>query len=260
MTEDDLKVIDIIRDCANKHGLEIEDEMDKTIFIGRMFGIERSKTYRAFDEVTECTESLIDLVAIANFLRFATEKFQNDQMILGALSFELLMKLFTVTAGTDFATIQKYHQMYQAMHGQILNFLGEFPPVFIFTDSDNRLEEMLSVVFKNDSKVDDVYIVLNDLTVNIARSIQKAKTLAKSDNQQIDHIKLNCYTSKHTIFYNILASKSGENFIGLLFVENECVQLSDLGKDLIYKQMNVGKFKHEGSPKWLEQVSNWAND
>jgi hypothetical protein len=256
MTENDLKILDVIRSCANKHGLEIEDKMDKINFIGEMLGIERSKNYRAFDKTKECTESLIDLVEIANFLRFATEKFPKDKMIIEALYYQLHIRLLAEKTGKDFLTIQQHHEMYQAQYGKMTKYLVEIPPVFIFADSHNRLEEMLSLVFKNESKVDEVCIVLNKLTLNMVQSIQKAKILAINENHKIDHMKLNCYSSRNMIFYNILASKSCEAFVGLLVCQNECFQLSDLGKYLICEQMNVAKFEHEASPTWLEILSN----
>lgn len=256
MTENDLQIIDVIRSCANKHGLEIEDKMDKIKFIGKMFDIERNKIYRAFDEKKECTESLIDLVTIANFLRFATEKFPKDKMIIGALYYELYIRLFAEQTGMDPATIQQYHEMYQAQYGKMTNFLVEIPSIFIFADSDNRLEEMLTLVFKNESKVHEICIVLNEFTANMVQSIQKARTLAIKENLKIEHIQVNCYSSKNTIFYNLIASKSGEDFVGLLVCQNECFQLSDLGKYLICQEMNVAKFEHEASPTWLEILSN----
>lgn len=252
MTENDLKILDVIRSCANKHGLEIEDKMDKINFIGKMFDIERNKIYRAFDEKKECTESLIDMVTIANFLRFATEKFPKDKMIIGALYYELYIRLLAEQTGMDPANVQQHYEMYQAQYGKMTNLLVDIPSVFIFADSDNRLEEMLAIVFKNESKVHGICIVLNDFTANIVQSIQKAKTLAIRENLKIEHIQVNCYSSKNTIFYNIIASKSGEDVIGLLIGENECFQLSDLGKDLICEQLNVDKFEHESSSTWLE--------
>jgi hypothetical protein len=136
------------------------------------------------------------------------------------------------------------------------NLLVDIASVFIFADSDNRLEEMLAIVFKNESKVHGICIVLNDFTANIVQSIQKAKTLAIRENLKIEHIQVNCYSSKNTIFYNLIASKSGEDVIGLLIGENECFQLSDLGKDLICEQLNVDKFEHESSSTWLEILTN----
>ena len=259
MTENDLQIIEEIRSCANKHGLEIEDKMDQTNFIGRMFGIERSKIYRVFDEKTECTKNLITLNEIANFHRFAIEKFPKDKVIIGAFFYELHLRLLAEKAGMDFSTIQQHHEMYQSQHGKMTNVLVEKPPIFIFADSDNRIEEMLSLVFKSESKVDEICIVLNDLYSNKIQSIQKAKVSAKNKNLQIDHIKLNCYSSKNMIFYNIVASKSNDEFVGLLFGENECFQLSDLGKDLICEQMDISKFTHEASPEWLKILSNLAN-
>jgi len=256
MTENDLQIIDVIRSCANKHGLEIEDEMDKSIFIGKMFDIERSKIYRAFDEKKECTESLIDMVTIANFLRFATEKFPKDKMIIGALYHELYIRLLAEKTGLDPATIQQNHEMYQAQYGKMTNLLVDIPSVFIFADSENRLEEMLAIVFKNENKVHEICIVLNEFTANMVQSIQKSKTLAIKENLNIEHIQVNCYSSKNTIFYNVIASKSGEDVVGLLVCQNECFQLSDLGKDLICEQLNVDKFEHESSPTWLDILTN----
>jgi hypothetical protein len=55
------------------------------------------------------------------------------------------------------------------------------------------------------------------------------------------------YRSKNTIFYNIVASQSDDEFFGLLFNENEYVELSEIGRYLICQEMNLDNFEHIGS-------------
>jgi hypothetical protein len=175
------------------------------------------------------------------------KKFPDYDKLTDALGFELMQKELEISTGKRIGDFQSAHASHTERHGPISFTLVDTPPVFIFTNSDDVLQDMLSLVFESENKVKNICIVVNDFTMDTVRAIQRYKELAKSENLKIDGMNLNLYRSKNTIFYNIVASQSDDEFFGLLFNENEYVELSEIGRYLICQEMNLDNFEHIGS-------------
>ena len=220
--------------------------MDTDKFIADMLGI-NNKTYAGYKNNKECTKCIVNFNSIIHFISFMNKKFPDYEKLTDALGFELIQKELEISTGKRIDDFQSAHASHTERHGPISFTLVDTPPVFIFTNSDDVLQDMLSLVFESENKVKDICIVVNDFTMDTVRAIQRYKELAKSENLKIDGMNLNLYRSKNTIFYNIVASQSDDEFFGLLFNENEYVELSEIGRYLICQEMNLDNFEHIGS-------------
>ena len=150
-------------------------------------------------------------------------------------------------------------ESFERKHGPI-SFLSESltSPVFIFTNSNEILQEMLSVLFSNERKIDEICIVNDDFSMETLSVLQKAKAVAQKENSNIEDLNWNCFRSKHTIFYNILAYKHSEECSGLFFSENECSNLSEIGRYLINDEMDKNKLRlveNSGSINFMDHIN-----
>jgi hypothetical protein len=247
MTESDLEIIEFIRRFVRRNHLnKIDNKMEIDKFIADMLGI-NNKTYAGYKNNKECTKCIVNFNSIIHFISFMNKKFPDYEKLTDALGFELIQKELEISTGKRIDDFQSAHASHTERHGPISFTLVDTPPVFIFTNSDDVLQNMLSLVFESENKVKDICMVVNDFTMDTVRAIQKYKELAKSENLKIDGMNLNLYRSKNTIFYNIVASQSDDEFFGLLFNENEYVELSEIGRYLICQEMNLDNFEHIGS-------------
>jgi hypothetical protein len=247
MTESDLEIIEFIRRFVRRNHLnKIDNKMEIDKFIADMLGI-NNKTYAGYKNNKECTKCIVNFNSIIHFISFMNKKFPDYEKLTDALGFELIQKELEISLGKRIDDFQSAHASHTERHGPISFTLVDTPPVFIFTNSDDVLQNMLSLVFESENKVKDICMVVNDFTMDTVRAIQKYKELAKSENLKIDGMNLNLYRSKNTIFYNIVASQSDDEFFGLLFNENEYVELSEIGRYLICQEMNLDNFEHIGS-------------
>jgi hypothetical protein len=247
MTESDLEIIEFIRRFVRRNHLnKIDNKMEIDKFIADMLGI-NNKTYAGYKNNKECTKCIVNFNSIIHFISFMNKKFPDYEKLTDALGFELIQKELEISTGKRIDDFQSAHASHTERHGPISFTLVDTPPVFIFTNSDDVLQDMLSLVFESENKVKDICMVVNDFTMDTVRAIQRYKELAKSENLKIDGMNLNLYRSKSTVFYNIVASQSEEEFIGLLFNENEYVELSEIGRYLICQEMNLDNFEHIGS-------------
>jgi hypothetical protein len=245
MTESDLEIIEFIRRFVRRNHLnKIDNKMEIDKFIADMLGI-NNKTYSGYKNNKECIKCIINFNSIFHLLCFMNKEFPAYEKLIDALFFELLNKESIRTTGKNMDEIKNAHESYVERHGPISFALVDTPPVFIFTNSNDVLQDMLSLMFEKENKVKEVCIVVNDFNMDTIKTIQKSKDLAETENLKING--LNLYRSKNTIFYNIIASQSDDGFVGLLFNENEYVELSEIGRYLICQEMNLNNFEHIAS-------------
>ena len=247
MTKSDLEIIETIRRFVRRNHLnKIDNKMDIDKFIADMLGI-NNKTYAGYKNNKECTKCIVNFNSIIHFISFMNKKFPDYEKLTDALGFELIQKELEISTGKRIDDFQSAHASHTERHGSKSFALVGIPPVFIFTNSEYQLGKMLLKVFQNENLVHEISIVVNDFNMDMVRTIQRSKELAKSENLKIDGMNLNLYRSKNTIFYNIVASQIDDDFFGLFFNENEYFQLSEIGRYLICQEMNVEKFEHIGS-------------
>ena len=258
MTKDDLEIIEKIKNFAKENSLfDFEDDAITSAFFARIFDIP-SSTYSDRINNPRCKTKTIKLPQLGSFMKYCQNEIENpkDSEFMYAFASNLFLIEDSISYKSNRKRAEKAVKSFKKTHSEVTLFLVGMPPVFIFTNSNDVLQDMLSLVFKSEQKVKDIYIVVNDFTMDMVITIQRSKELAKSENLKIDGMNLNLYRSKNTIFYNIVASQIDDDFFGLFFNENECFQLSEIGRYLICQEMNVAKFEHEASPAWLEILSN----
>ena len=256
MTKSDLEIIETIRHFVRRNHLnKIDNKMDTDKFIADMLGI-NNKTYAGYKNNKECTKCIVNFNSIIHFISFMNKKFPDYEKLTDALGFELIQKELEISTGKRIDDFQSAHASHTERHGPKSFALVGIPPVFIFTNSEDQLGKMLLKVFQNENFVHEISIVVNDFNMHTFKTIEKSKELAKSENLKIDGMNLNLYRSKNTIFYNIVASQSDDEFFGLLFNENEYVELSEIGRYLICQEMNVDNFEHIGSDRSIQYFNN----
>jgi hypothetical protein len=249
MTKDDLEIIEKIKNFARENSLfDLEDSAVTSAFFTRIFDIP-SSTYSDRINNPRCKTKTIKLPQLGSFMEYCQNKIENpkDSEFMYAFASNLFLIEDSISYQSNRKRAEKAVKSFKKTHSEVTLFLVGMPPVFIFTNSDDVLQDMLSLVFESENKVKNICIVVNDFTMDTVRAIQRYKELAKSENLKIDGMNLNLYRSKNTIFYNIVASQREEEFIGLLFNENEYVELSEIGRYLICQEMNLDNFEHIGS-------------
>jgi hypothetical protein len=96
-------------------------------------------------------------------------------------------------------------ESFERKHGPI-SFLSESltSPVFIFTNSNEILQEMLSVLFSNERKIDEICIVNDDFSMETLSVLQKAKAVAQKENSNIEDLNWSYFRSKVSLRYRRL--------------------------------------------------------
>ena len=262
MTKSDRVIIQRIKQFAKQKRLEkIEEKMEENQTIADMFGIDKT-TYGRYLANQECVKQVITIDRIEIFIQYAKTKIKvpKESEFMEAFASMLFNEEWEKRYGNTYKNSINSVDSFERNHGPI-SFISESltSPVFIFTNSNEILQEMLSVLFSNERKIDEICIVLNDdFSMETLSVLQKAKAVAQKENSNIEDLNWSCFRSKHTIFYNILAYKHSEECSGLFFSENECSNLSEIGRYLINDEMDKNKLRlveNSGSINFMDHIN-----
>jgi hypothetical protein len=262
VTKSDRVIIQRIKQFAKKYRLEkIEEKMEEKQTIADMFGIDKT-TYGRYLANQKCVKKVITIDRIEIFIQYAKTKIKvpKESEFMEAFASMLFNEEWEERYGNTYENSINSVDSFERNHGPI-SFISESltSPVFIFTNSNEILQEMLSVLFSNERKIDEICIVLNDdFSMETLSVLQKAKAVAQKENSNIEDLNWSCFRSKHTIFYNILAYKHSEECSGLFFSENECSNLSEIGRYLINDEMDKNKLRlveNSGSINFMDHIN-----
>ena len=175
--------------------------MEEKKTIADMFGIDKT-TYGRYLANQKCVKKVITIDRIEIFIDYAENKIKvpMESAFMGAFASVLFKeekekedkrrdKIYNKSTDTI--------ESFEKKHGPI-SFLSESltSPVFIFTNSNEILQEMLSVLFSNERKIDEICIVNDDFSMETLSVLQKAKAVAQKENSNIEDLNWSYFRSK----------------------------------------------------------------
>ena len=207
MTESDRVIIQRIKKFAKKYRLEkIEEKMEEKQTIADMFGIDKT-TYGRYLANQKCVKKVITIDRIEIFIQYAKTKIKvpKESEFMEAFASMLFNEEWEKRYGNTYKNSINSVDSFERNHGPI-SFISESltSPVFIFTNSNEILQEMLSVLFSNERKIDEICIVNDDFSMETLSVLQKAKAVAQKENSNIEDLNWSYFRSKVSLRYRRL--------------------------------------------------------
>lgn len=244
MTEDDMQIIERIKNFSHDQNLPIENTLYKDNgWISKNFEIDRRDTSKLMKKYRDgiCKEPFLTLNTLSILMKNFGKIKGNEGALMQGLATKIFSEKFEEFHGISIegciSSLKKLEYEVKFLHTEDNN------PLFICVNSTQSLENILSYLYQQNSDI-QCDLVLSEELCSKKFEILKQKIIKviknNIDNNGLYNDKLNLtyYTSKKSILLNMigLGVETENKKCGYVYDETVCYELSNWGQNFVYKE------------------------
>jgi len=264
MTEDDMQIIERIKNFSHDQNLPIENTLDKdNAWISKNFEIDRRDTSKLMKKYRDgiCKEPFLTLNTLSTLMKNFGKIKGNDGVLMQGLATKIFCEKFEEIQGI---TIEECISNLKKLESEVkfLHVVDETSPMFICVNSAQALENILSYLYQQNNDIQCDLVLSEELCSNKFEILkQKINRSVKNhiDRNELYNDKLNLtyYTSKKSILLNMigLGVETENKNCGYVYDETACYELSSWGQNFAYKEYkNENNLVFLGTSQFLDAI------